>query len=92
MNVKLDPNDERDLEALARVSGKERGELLRELLHEALSVRKQNGAVSDENAEASRQGKAWDALEHELDALPVTEKAKGFSRRDHDEVLYGWKK
>jgi hypothetical protein len=44
MNVKLDPKDERDLEALAREGGKDPGELLRELLHEALLHRKENGA------------------------------------------------
>jgi len=44
MNVKLDPKDEKDLEALARETGKDPGELLRELLHKALLERKENGA------------------------------------------------
>ena len=43
MNVRLDPKDERDLETLASLSGKDPGELLRELLHEAIAERKRNG-------------------------------------------------
>ena len=44
MNVKLDPKDENDLEALARESGKDPGELISELLHEAILQLKENGA------------------------------------------------
>ncbi len=52
MNVKLNPKDKRELEALARVTGKDPGLLLRELLHEAILHRKQNGfhkATGDES-------------------------------------------
>ena len=44
MNITLDPRDQKDLEALARESGMDPGQLLRELIHEAISGRKQNGA------------------------------------------------
>lgn len=50
MNVELDPKDERDLEALARETGKDPGELLRELLHEALVQRKDNGVGATSEA------------------------------------------
>ena len=54
MNVKLDPKDEQELEALARECGKDAGELLRDLVHEALVHRKENGshaAVEKEDEE-----------------------------------------
>ena len=38
------------------------------------------------------QHEEWERLDRELSALPVSEKAQAFSGRDHDEVLYGWKK
>ncbi|MBI4607168.1 MAG: hypothetical protein HY721_34830 [Planctomycetes bacterium] len=93
MEITLDPRDQKDLEALARANGRAPEQLLRELLHEAIADRKRNGSgPADEAGEATRQQRAWDDLTVELDALPVSEKAKGFSGRDHDEVLYGWKK
>jgi len=59
MNVELDPRDQQDLEALARANGKEVGEMLRELLHQALAGRKtvaeESGkSASDPAYEASR--------------------------------------
>ena len=39
----LDPKDQKELEALAFETGKNPGELLRELIHEALVERKRNG-------------------------------------------------
>jgi len=59
----LDPEDRQDLEVLASESGKSPGEVLRELVHEALVERRRNGRAhppSDEEEtlyEAlSRQG------------------------------------
>ena len=94
MNVTLDPKDQNDLEQIALVEGKDPGVLLRELLHEAIAERKQNGHVSngDEDAVARAQHEEWERLDRNLSALPVSEKAADFSGRDHDEVLYGWKK
>jgi hypothetical protein len=48
MNVRLetkdlDPEDLRDFEELVSESGKDPGDLLRELIHEALAERKRNG-------------------------------------------------
>ena len=70
MNVKLDPKDEKDLEALAREAGKDPGVLLRELLHDAISERKRNGSTGDEEALARKQREAFKQLHAELDALP----------------------
>ena len=94
MNVTLDPNDQRHLEELARQSGKEPGELLCELVHEALTERKQNGSASEADGETltSQQRQAMEELIAELDALPPEGPQDQFSGRDHDEVLYGWKK
>ncbi len=44
MNVTLDPKDQKELETLARENGKDPGQLLRELVREGLSGRKQKGA------------------------------------------------
>jgi hypothetical protein len=44
MNVKLDPKDESEIEALARQAGKDSGEILRELVHELLLQRREKGA------------------------------------------------
>ena len=94
MNLRLDPKDQRELEVLASQAGKEPGELLREIVKEGLAERKQNGFASsdDEDAIARAQHEEWKRLKRELSSLPVSEKAAGFSGRDHDEVLYGWKK
>ena len=48
MNIRLetqdlDPEDRKGFEELVSESGKEPGELLRELVHEALAERKRNG-------------------------------------------------
>lgn len=53
MNVQLDPQDKQRIEELARESGKEPDELLRELVHEALQSRKQNGTAGSEDPEAA---------------------------------------
>jgi len=90
VNVTLDPNDQKDLEALARASGRNPGELLRELLHEALAERKRNGAASPEDEDViRRQQEALQELHETLDALPPEGPQDGFSGRDHDKVLYG---
>jgi hypothetical protein len=44
MSLDVDPRQERKLKALAQESGKPVGEILRELLDEALLRRKENGA------------------------------------------------
>lgn len=93
MDVELDPDDKKDLEQLAQAEGKDSGALLRELLHEAIAGRKRNGSTSiDEDAETRAQHEEWERLDRELSALPVSGKAAAFSGRDHDEVLYGYKK
>jgi hypothetical protein len=93
VNVPLDPADERELEKLAHAEGKEPGTLLRELVHQAISDRKQSmGASNVEEAIAQAQHEEWERLDRALSGLPVSEKAKGFSGRDHDEILYGWRK
>ncbi len=53
MNVRLDPKDQKELEALAEQIGKDPDELLRQLVHEALSERKRNGTETTEGAEES---------------------------------------
>lgn len=57
MNVMLDPKDEREIEALARKAGKDPGEILRELVHEVLLQRKENGG----NAPAGVEESCYDA-------------------------------
>ena len=42
MNVELDPQDKQDLEELARQSGKPLGEVLRQLIRDALRIRTRN--------------------------------------------------
>ena len=93
----LDPNDQKDLEALASRTGRNPGELLRELVHEALAERKRNGTLSgeDEDAIASRQRNAFEELIQELDALPSEGLQAPEGRpisENVDEYLYGWKK
>lgn len=44
MNVELDPQDKQDLEELARQSGKPLGEVLRQLIRDALRMRTKNDA------------------------------------------------
>ena len=92
MNVELDPVQERKIEALARETGKSVGEVLRELVDKALPRESSQPAAEDDESVVTRQRDAWEKLHAELVALPVSEKAKGFSGADHDEVLYGWKK
>jgi hypothetical protein len=90
MNVELDPKDKKELELLAQAEGKNLGELLRELLHEAIAERKRNGGVRGDEEEVIRsQQEALEGLHEELDALPPEGPQDGFSARDHDEVLYG---
>lgn len=58
----LDPTDQKDLEVLASKTGKSPEELLRELVHEALTERKRNGETPAQDGEEtlydalSRQG------------------------------------
>ena len=97
MNVRLDPKDQKDLEALASESGKDPGEILRELVHQALTQRKQNGEPSsdDEEAIAAKQRRAFEELTQELDALPSEGLPAPEGRpvsENVDEYLYGWKK
>ena|SRR2546427_3390030 len=97
MNIQLDPEDLKDVEALAQESGKQVGEMLRELLHEAIAERKQDGAHSsdDEETIAAKQRQAMEELIQELDALPPEglPEPKGRPISENvDEYLYGWKK
>lgn len=92
MNVELDPSQERKIEALARETGKTVGEVLRELIDNALYREGDQASAEEVESIVTRQRDAWEKLQAELVALPVSEKAKGFSGADHDEVLYGWKK
>lgn len=91
MNVTLDPLDQKTLEALARESSRDPAEVLRELVHEALVLRRQNGAhAADETASAARQRAALEALHRRLDAMPIVKHADGLSgSRHHDAILYG---
>jgi len=54
----LDPNDQKELEALASETGKDVGQLLRELVHEALAERKRNGQAPPRDGEVT----LYDAL------------------------------
>lgn len=54
MNVELDPQDQRRVEALSRATGKDPGDLLRELVHQALETR-----LQDESTATSEQEAAW---------------------------------
>lgn len=54
MNVTLDPKDQKRLEDLARESGKEPGEFLRELVRAALS----NGTPNGESRAAEGSGES----------------------------------
>jgi hypothetical protein len=94
MNIELDPEDRKRAEELSRESGKELSQVLGELVHEALETRAQDGSGSrgDSQAIARSQHEEWELLDRELSGLPVSEKATRLSGRDHDEILYGWKK
>jgi hypothetical protein len=97
VNIELDPKGQSDLEALARESRKDPGTLLRELVHEAIADRKQNGAHSsvDEAATVASQSRALEELIQELDAIPSeglpAPKERPVSE-NVDQYLYGWKK
>ena len=102
MNVRLetkdlDPEDRKDFDELVSESGKKPGEVLRELVHEALAERKRNGAFSgdDEETIAAKQHKAFEELVREVDALPSEGLPASEARpvsENVDEYLYGWKK
>ena len=92
MNVELDPTQERKIKALARETGRSVADVLRELVAKALRREDEQPSAEDDESVVTRQREAWEELHTELVALPVSEKAKGFSGADHDEVLYGWKK
>ena len=92
MNVKLepkdlDPKDRKDVEALASESGKDPGEVLRELVHEALEYRARNGEADDQGA-VMRQQEELERLFEKLVPLPLAVD-DGLSGRHHDEILYG---
>jgi hypothetical protein len=90
MNVQLDPNDQEYLEALARASGRDTGELLQEIVKNAIADRKRNDHLSDDNMDAiRRQQDALQELHATLDALPPEGPQDSFSGRDHDKLLYG---
>jgi len=96
MNVRLDskdldPKDQRELEALASESGKNPGELLRELVHEAPDTRARNGDSSEtESTLLAKQREALKNLHERLDAMPLVRHTDGLSgSRDHDAILYG---
>jgi hypothetical protein len=87
MNVELDPGDQKDIEELAHSEGKDPGEFLRGLVHEALLQRKANG--ESESAELREQEAAWQAFLAEVDNLPVVEHDDGVcASRDHDRIIY----
>ena len=102
MNVRLeaqdlDPEDRKDFEELVSESGKDPGQLLRELVHEALAGRKRNGShwADDDESVAARQREAIEELIREVDSLPSegvpAPEARPVSE-NVDEYLYGWKK
>jgi hypothetical protein len=85
----LDPKDQKELEALASETGRNPGELLRELVHEALLERKRNGqahAPSDEEEtlyEAfNRQGLIGCVEGLPADLTTNPKHMEGFGRRD----------
>jgi hypothetical protein len=91
MNVEIDPKQERRLEALARSEGKPMGELVHELLDEALLSRERDGsgAESDEAVARSQRG-AWERVFQDFDALPNIVHGDGLSgSADHDQIIYG---
>jgi predicted DNA-binding antitoxin AbrB/MazE fold protein len=49
-------------------------------------------AVGDRDEIITAQRQALDRLDAEMANLPVENPDDGFSARDHDLVLYGWKK
>lgn len=51
MNVKLDPEDEREVEALANDSGQDPEDILRDLVHDALLHRRASRRSGPGNAE-----------------------------------------
>lgn len=91
MNVTLDPRDKDDLEAMARVEGRDPTDLLREIVHQAISERKLNGQNFEKEANLlARQQVAMQKLLGKLDTLPENEPQDGLCASvDHDKILYG---
>lgn len=91
MNIELDPREQRKIEALTSESGKDPGELLGEIVREALAARTRNGDAHEDEAELlSRQRKALRDLHARIDTLPVHPQTDGLSgSSDHDAILYG---
>jgi hypothetical protein len=90
MNIELDPHDKQRLAALARESGKDIDELLRDLVHEALEGRRENGDSSEVEALLTKQREALKDLHERLDAMPLVRHTDGLSgSTDHDAILYG---
>ena len=83
----LDPKDQKELEALASETGRNPGELLRDLVHEALAERRRNGQAhpSDEDeslySALNRQGLIGcvEGLPADLSTNP--KHMEGFGRR-----------
>ncbi len=91
MNIELDPKARRELETLASASGREPGELLRELVHDALETRLRNGDTTEGDEELlAKQREALKSLHERLDAMPLVPHTDGLSgSADHDAILYG---
>lgn len=92
MNVKLetkdlDPEDQKEFEALLSKSGRNPGEVLRQLVHEALQQRACGDEAEDSSAIA-RQQEELERLYQKLVSLPVAVD-DGLSGRNHDQILYG---
>lgn len=90
MDIKIDPDTKKELDALAQAEGKDPEILLRELVHEAHEARAQI-----EDADVAKQRRAFEELIEELDALPAEglPAVEGRPVSEHvDEYLYGWNK
>ena len=90
MDIQLDPKGKKEIEDLAHASGRDPGELLRELLHEALIERKRNGKEAE--LPTGEDETLYDALSRQgligcVEGLPAElstnpKHMEGFGRRD----------
>jgi hypothetical protein len=97
MSLKVDPEQERELKALAEATGRPIVEVLHELLGEAIAGRTRNGSLpaGGEETQFLKQPQAFEDLIAELDALPPEGLPEPKGRpvsSNVDEHLFGWKK
>lgn len=84
MNIQLDPKYKRQIERIARSTGKSVDEVFEDLVKKGLEETSQEPSAEI----AEKQRTAIEALLVKLDALPDENPDDGFDASQHDKVIY----